>query len=59
MEETFSAQSVPRFYNQNQLAVAVSHKERLGFSRFELLLLEAGAEAGDNSGTQRKVNVHR
>jgi hypothetical protein len=41
MAETFSMQSVLKFYNQNQLAVAVS--ELLGFSRCELLLLEAGS----------------
>jgi hypothetical protein len=41
IEETFSVQSVPRCYNQDELAVAV--RELLGFSRCELLLLEAGS----------------
>jgi hypothetical protein len=39
MEETFSTQSVPGCYNRDQLAVAI--RELLGFSRCELLLLEA------------------
>jgi hypothetical protein len=41
MEETFSTRSVPICYKQDQLAVAV--RELLGFSRCELLLLEAGS----------------
>jgi hypothetical protein len=39
--ETFSMLSVPRYYNQAQLAVQVI--EVLGFSRCELLLLEDGS----------------
>jgi hypothetical protein len=57
MEETFSTQSVPRCYNQNQSAVAVT--ELLRFSLCELLLLELVDEAGDSSGTQRKGKVRR
>jgi hypothetical protein len=41
MEKTFSTRSVPRCYNQDQLAVAV--REFLEFSRCQLLLLEAGS----------------
>jgi hypothetical protein len=37
----FSTRSLPRCYNQDQLAVAV--RELLGFSRCELLLLEVGS----------------
>jgi hypothetical protein len=40
MEDTFSMRSVPR-YNEDQLEVAV--RELQGFSRCELLLLEAGS----------------
>jgi hypothetical protein len=39
MEEMFSTRSMPRCYNQDQLATAV--RELLRFSRCELLLLEA------------------
>jgi hypothetical protein len=41
MEETFSVESIPTCYNQDQLAAAV--RELLGFSHCELLLLEAGS----------------
>jgi hypothetical protein len=34
-------------------------KELLGFSRCELLLLEAGSWGRDSSGTQGKENVRR
>jgi hypothetical protein len=40
MKEIFSKRSVSRCYNQDHLAVAV--RELLGFSRCELLLLQAG-----------------
>jgi hypothetical protein len=45
MEETFSVRSLPRCYKQGQLAVAVSEtvRELMQFSRWELLLLEAGS----------------
>jgi hypothetical protein len=41
MEEAFYMESVPRFYNQDQLAVSV--RELFWFSRYELLLLDVGS----------------
>jgi hypothetical protein len=41
MEQTSSTQSVPRCFKQDQLAVVV--RGQSGFSRCELLLLEAGS----------------
>jgi hypothetical protein len=58
MEAVFSTLSVPKCYKQDQLGARVNEwlRELLRFSR-ELLLLEAGNEAGDYSGTERKGNV--
>jgi hypothetical protein len=55
MEEMFSTRSVPSCYNQDQLAVAV--RELLGFSRYELWLLEAGSWDWGQFGNQEEGNV--
>jgi hypothetical protein len=60
MEETFSTRSVPRFYNQDQLAVAVSELEDCCGSLVVICCCEKlVAEARDRSGTQSKGNVRR
>jgi hypothetical protein len=53
MEETFSTRSVPRCYNQDQLAVAV--RELLRFSRCVLSLLEAGSWGQGQFGILEEV----